>query len=114
MELCFRKERVGGELVEILRVKSNSETDFTGTTRVETVNSIMVVTDVFDVIKKTNHAEDPEGNTYDWYYVENHYQTQERFTPEKQEDMDSQITKQRGDIDYIAMMADIELETEVE
>ena len=110
MELCFKNEYVGGEAVTILRVKSGAETDFKGSTRVETKKSNMIVTDTFNVLKKTRHDTDSEGNHYEWYMVENHYQTQERFTPEKQEEVDKNMEKQRGDIDYMAMVLDVELE----
>ena len=110
MELSFRRMVVGDRVVKVLSVKSDTETDFKDTTRIETAHSNMIVTDVFDVLKKIDHKVDEEGNFYDWYYVENHYQTQERFTPEKQDVVDGTLADHSAKLDYIAMMSDIDIE----
>lgn len=110
MELSFRKEYRGGEIVEILRVKSDKETFFEGHTTVETPTSILIVKDVFDVVKKIRHSEDGEGNSYDWYETMNHYRTEERFTPDKQDAMDQELEDHASKIDYIAMMTDVDIE----
>ena len=57
-----------------------------------------------------NAKTDTEGNIYELYVIENHVQQEERFTPEKQAQVDGNIEKQRGDIDYMAMILDVELE----
>lgn len=110
MELSFRREQRGGEIVEILRVKNDKETYFKEQTSVETATSIMIVKDVFDVVEKTRHSQDAEGNSYDWYVVKNHYRIEERFTPEKQESVDLELEDHASKIGYIAMMSDIDIE----
>lgn len=109
MELSFGRRPDGKSYV---RVKGKAHTDFTGQVRIETPYSNMTVTDTFDAISRYQTKDDEEGNTYDWYLIENHYRTQERFTPTCQKEMDSALVKQRGDIDYMAMMLDVDLETE--
>ena len=110
MELSFRREYRDGAAVDVLRVKSDHETFFVGQTTVETPTSILVVKDVFDVVEKTRHSEDADGNSYDWYLVRNHYRTEERFTPEKQDAMDQELEDHASKIDYIAMMTDVDIE----
>ena len=106
MELTFRNEKRGDDFAEIMRVKSDSETFFTGHTLIETGTSNLTIVDSFDIVEKISHKEDRAGTSYDWYEVKNHYRTQARFTPEKQEEFD----KQRADIDFIAAMAEIDLD----
>ena len=110
MELSFGRRAEDGK--PYVRVKSNHHTDFAGQVRIETPHSNMTVTDTFEALSRYQTKDDAEGNTYDWYLITDHYQTQERFTPTCQKQMDSALVKQRGDIDYMAMMLDVDLETE--
>lgn len=105
MELNFRTNDDN----TVLRVKSDTETDFKGHTIVETPKSGITVTDTFDVIEKTDHKEDAESS-YDWYLVKNHYRTQERFTAETEEAVNVALEDHASKLDYIAMMADIDIE----
>lgn len=106
MELCFATIRRGDELVETLRVKSKEKTNYSGHTTVETQSQTTQITDTFDVIKKTGGKVDEEGWFYDWYEITNHYRTENRFNKAREED----LRKQRSDIDFVAMMANIDLE----
>jgi hypothetical protein len=106
MELSFRTIQKGEDLETVLRVKSETGTDFTGHTTVETTSSIIVTTDTFNVVKKTDSKVDSAGIFYDWYIVKDHYRSESRFTLDREEE----LKKQRSDIDYVALMADIDLE----
>ena len=110
MELSFNRRYLDGKAVTTVRVKSDKSQDLKGHVRIETQNGGILVTDSFDVIEKRYEKTDTEGNIYELYVIENHVQQEERFTPEKQAQVDENIEKQRGDIDYMAMILDVELE----
>lgn len=110
MELSFNRRYLDGKAVTTVRVKSDKSQDFKRHVRIETQNGGILVTDSFDVIEKRYEKTDTEGNIYELYVIENHVQQEERFTPEKQAQVDENIEKQRGDIDYMAMILDVELE----
>lgn len=110
MELSFSTRYIDGKPATTVRVKSDKVQDLKGHARIETMNGRILVTDSFDVIEKRSEKKDAEGNVYELYRIENHVQQEERFTPEKQEEVDKSMEKQRADIDFIAMVSDIDLE----
>ena len=110
MELSFGRRYIDGKAVTTVRVKSDKVQDFKEHVRIETMHGGILVTDSFDVIEKRSEKKDAEGNVYELYRIENHVQQEERFTPELQGDMDQELEDHRSKIDYIAMMADIDIE----
>ena len=59
------------------------------------------------VVEKTHSAEDGEGNCYDWYTIDKHFRTIDRTKK-----VDAQMAQLEGTMEYLAMMADIELPEE--
>lgn len=110
MELSFSTRYIDGKAVTTVRVKSDKVQNLKGHARIETTNGGVLVTDSFDVIEKRSEKKDAEGNVYEQYKIENHVQQEERFTPAKQEEVNQNLIKQRGDIDYMAMVLDVDLE----
>lgn len=100
MEYVFGAE---GE-VEILKVKAGSHTDLTGFHQIVQTYPDQTVTDRFRIVKKIDTAEDDEGNCYDWYEIDRYYRTTDKSGPV------AQATAQNAaNIDYISMMAGIDL-----
>ena len=87
--------------IEVLKTKGDSHTNLTGYHSIEQIYPDQTITDNFHVVRKIDSKEDIEGNCYDWYEIDRHYRTQDKATP--------LIEKINANIDYISMMADIEL-----
>ncbi len=68
---------------EILRTKGCYHTDLTGYHEVERQYLDQIITDNFRVVQKYDSKEDCEGNCYDWYEIDHHIRTQDKFTPVK-------------------------------
>lgn len=110
MELSFGRRYISGKAVTTVRVKSNQKQNLKDHVRIETTHGDIIVTDSFDVVDRQYVKKDAEGNVYELYVIENHVQQEERFTPEKQAAVNENFERQRGDIDYMAMVLDVELE----
>lgn len=106
MEYIFGTKTKFGNEKPILKTKGTKEEGHTNLTGYQTVNreyADRYITDTFKVVEKYHTDEDTEGNCYDWYYIENPYRDTDMFTPQKE--------NIQGQLDYIAMMADIDLDT---
>lgn len=57
----------------------------TGFHEIEQKYPDQVITDRFHIVRKTNSAEDSEGNCYDWYEIDQHYRFTDKFSPNKEE-----------------------------
>lgn len=103
MDYIFGTVRKYGKPVEIVKTVGEKHSDLKGRVTVKREYSDRVIEDTFTVTEK---YESKESGTkcYDWYFIEAHSRDTDRFMPQK-EDIDSKI-------DYIAMMADIEMEDE--
>lgn len=96
--------------IEVLKTKGDAHTDLIGYQ--ETIRSYPneVITDHYRIVRKLESSEDQDNNCYDWYEIDHHYREVNR----------SKILKEANDrnsanIDYISMMAGIELpENEME
>ncbi len=62
------------------------------------------VTDCFRIKERYRQDVDDEGNCYDWYEIDHHYRFTDKAT--------AQSMELQAQIDYIAMMADIDLNPE--
>ena len=92
---------------ETLRTKSDAHTNLRGWQTVEQKYPAQNITDRFYVERKYDTREDEEGNCYDWYVISGHYRVVDN-TPLLQQESD----KTNANLDYIAMMADIDLPEE--
>ena len=64
---------------EILKTKGDTHSSLEGYQEVVREYLDQTITDRFRVVKKTNSAEDEEGNCYDWYIIDNHYRDTDKF-----------------------------------
>ena len=102
MEYVFGTEKKGGREFEYLKTVGNHHTHFTGRTVIERKYPDRTINDTFFALEKYRTREDMEGKCYDWYEISGHFRDTDRFMPQKQ-DIQAQI-------DYIAMMTDVDLE----
>lgn len=61
-----------------------------------------VITDRFRIVRLTETKTDVEGNVYDWYEIDHHYRYVDK-SGKRSEDLQAQI-------DYIAMMTDVDFD----
>ena len=112
MEYVFGTKKTRDGEVETLKTIGEKHSSLSGRVTISRQYDDKSIDDVFTVIRKYASNEDAE-KCYDYYEIKDHYRDSDRFTAKKQDTMDTALEKQRGDIDYIAMMSDIELDTEV-
>lgn len=105
MEYVFDPE---GE-VEVLKTKGTEHTDLTGTQQIVQTYHDQTVTDNFRVVRKLGSQEDAAGLCYDWYEIDRHYRTIDKTGPVAERE-----ARNSANIDYISMMAGIELPEEQE
>lgn len=105
MEYVFGTE---GE-IEVLKTKGDTHTDLTGYQQVVQEFPCEKITDNFRVVRKNGSSEDGEGNCYDWYEIDRHYREIDR-TPPILEALD----RGAANIDYLSMMAGIDLPDEAD
>lgn len=113
MVYVFGTKKTADGDVEILKTIGEEHSNLIGRQSVVREFDDRTIEDDFTIVRRYQTKTDSAGNFYDWYEIKDHFRTSERFTPKKQESMDSEMVKQRGDIDYMAMMLDVELDTEV-
>lgn len=106
MDYVFGTKKVGARECEILKTVGNRHSNLSGYVVIEREYPDRVIEDSFRVVRKYQSKRDSAGNIYDWYEIDNHYRDTDRFMPQKS-DIQAQI-------DYIAMMADIDPEPELE
>mgnify|MGYP006872979318 CR=1 FL=1 len=94
---------------ETLQVKARQHTDLNKWQTIVKEYPDQTITDRFYVSEKYDSAEDAEGNCYDWYIIKSHYRIQDK-TPSVAAASD----RLAAYVDYISMMADIELPEEDE
>jgi len=90
--------------VEILKTKGDAHTDLTGFHQIERKYPDQTITDSFRVVQKLDSQEDGEGNCYDWYEIDRHYQTTDKVGP-----VAEQGAKNAANIDYLSMMTGVDL-----
>lgn len=105
MEYVFGTE---GE-IEVLKTKGSSHTDMTGYQQVVRDFPSEKITDNFRVVRKIDSTEDSEGNCYDWYEIDRHFQQIDRTGPVAEAG-----AKNTANIDYLSMMSGIDLPGEDE
>ena len=98
MEYVFGTE---GE-IEVLKTKGDSHTELTGYPGEK-------IADNFRVVRKIDSTEDSEGNCYDWYEIDRHFQQIDRTGPVAEAG-----AKNTANIDYLSMMSGIDLPGEDE
>lgn len=94
---------------EILKTKGNSHTNLHGFQTTIQERSHETITDKYRIIRKIKSTEDIAGNCYDWYEIDRHYREVDRSKP-----LQEANAKNAANIDYLSMMAGIELPEEVE
>lgn len=90
---------------EVLKTKGNAHTDLIGYNQIEQSYPDQSITDHFRIVEKINSKEDSEGNCYDWYEIDRHYRIVNKVSKQEQ--------KNTANIDYLAMMLDIDLEESI-
>lgn len=92
--------------IEVLKTKGEAHTDLAGFQQIERVYSDQNIIDNFRVVQKIKSSEDSDGNCYDWYEIDRHYRERDKTQ--------AMMDKFSAKIDYISMMAEIEIPTESE
>lgn len=81
--------------IEVLKTKGGEHTDLSGYHELVREYPDQTIVDRFRIVKKTNTAEDEEGNCYDWYEICDHYRDTDKFEldvrPTEQEITDIEI-----------------------
>jgi len=90
--------------VEVLQTKGDAHSDLTGFQEIIQKYPDQTITDRFRVVRKTDSAEDQEGNCYDWYEIDHHYRQSDRTGPVAEAG-----AKNTANIDYLSMMSGIDL-----
>lgn len=92
---------------EILRTKGNAHTDLTG--QQETVREFPgeTITDRYQVVRKIDSQKDPAGSCYDWYEIDRHFRE-----IDKSPAVLTALSRNAANIDYVAMMAGVDLPEE--
>ena len=94
---------------ETLRVKGPSHTGLTGFQEVVREYPDQTITDRFRVVRRLKSQEDQAGNCYDWYEIDRHYRMQDKTGP-----VAAEGARNAANIDYLSMMAGIDLPEEGE
>lgn len=101
MEYVFDAEKS----VETLRTKGTTHSDLTGFHELVREFPDQIITDKFRVVKKWKSGEDDEGNKYDWYFIDCHYRSTDKFTPARA-GIESEIGENQTAIFDVADLAD--------
>lgn len=104
MEYIFGTTVRGGVEIEILKTVGDEHTELSGRVTTTRKYTDRIIEDTFTVAEKYRSKDGADGKKYDWYFIKDHSRDTDWYTP-KAEDIQAQI-------DYIAMMADVELDTE--
>ena len=64
---------------EILKTKGDTHTNLTGYQQVSVEYPDQTITDNFHIIRKLRSRDDEEGNCYDWYEIDRHYRTIDKY-----------------------------------
>lgn len=95
MEYVFGTEHRNGVDIEVVKIVSESGTDYSGNFVVERHYTDNNITDSFTIIEKIRHKETTDAQ-FDWYTIANHKTIYDRFTP-KEEQINADIeTTQTG------------------
>lgn len=89
---------------EIVSTKGDHHSDLSGFCETEREYPDSIITDRFRVVERQWTAEDSAGNCYDRYEIDSHYRI-----IDKTKYTDKQVEQVRADMDFIAMMTDVEL-----
>lgn len=81
MDYIFGTVTRNGVTVENLKVVGTAHTDLRDFQQVIREYPDSIIVDNFRVVEKYREAEDTEGNTYDWYIIDNHNQYADKYTP---------------------------------
>lgn len=105
MDYVFGRNDLTG--TETLMTKGAEHTNLSGF--VDTVREYddSTITDSFLVTAHTGSSEDAEGNCYDWYEIDKHSRTIDKTKLVK-----AQTAQNTANIDYLSMMAGIDLPEE--
>lgn len=89
---------------EVVSTKGDSHSNLNGFCEIEREYPESTITDRFRVVRRQWTAEDSIGNCYDRYEIDSHYRIIDRskYT-------DKQVEQVRADMDFIAMMTDVDL-----
>lgn len=101
-EYVFGRDSLTG--TETLLTKGPEHTDLQGFQDVVREYDDTTITDSFLVTEHVGSETDGEGNCYDWYTIDKHFRT-----IDKTKKIAEQTTQNSADLEYIAMMAGIDL-----
>ena len=93
--------------LEVLKTKGDEHTNLTGYQQVVRTFPGETIIDNFRVVRKTKREEDSAGNCYDWYIIDRHYRQIDHS-----KSLEEASNKNAANIDYISMMAGIDLPEE--
>lgn len=101
-EYVFGRDSLTG--TETLLTKGSEHTDLQGFQDVVREYDDTTIIDSFLVTEHVGSETDGEGNCYDWYNIDKHFRT-----IDKTKKIVEQTTQNSADLEYIAMMAGIDL-----
>lgn len=104
MEYVFGTVRIGGVEYENVKSVGDSHTDLNGFCHIERHYTDNIISDDFKVVEK--YQTDTQGDIcLDWYIIENHRRTEDKFTPAK-EGIKNDISENSDGVFDIASLAD--------
>ena len=94
---------------QTLKMKGPFHSNLVGFLQLERKYPDQIITDHFRVVRKLKSDEDQDGNCYDCYEIDRHYRTTDKTGPLVQAEQ-----RNSANIDYLSMMAGIDLPEEGE
>ena len=82
MEYVFGTTKIDGAECECLKTIGDAHSDFTGLTTTKREYTDSVITDTFNAVNKY-HSDEVDGKCYDWYQINNHSRSFDKYTPDK-------------------------------
>lgn len=94
MEYVFGSREHGGVINEVLKTIGTEHSNLSGQVIIKREYVDSHITDSFIVMEHYASKEDPSGQCYDWYTINNHYRYEDKYTPNiaKIEDQIENIT----------------------
>lgn len=83
MDYVFGTVRRNGHLYKRLTTKDKEHSRLSGYVTIVRKYPDNEITDSFKVVEHYKAAKDGEGNCYDFYIIEEHYRSEDKFTPQK-------------------------------
>ncbi len=81
MEYIFGTTKKDGVDVDNVKTIGTEHSNLEGKVSITRKYSDSYITDNFRVLEKYRSDEDPAGNCYDWYVIQDHSQYEDKFSP---------------------------------